>query len=265
VLFAESCRISVWELDARGERIAQPVSDELVASAQYAPVEPWKTSTTYEWQVVASNRFGDSPSATWTFRTQDPPPALPGSDIGLVEPAIGFEVASEEVVLDWEPSSVGSTQPEYYSLYLWEADGSEPRLEAHLGSATEYRTLTLESGTGYFWQVVAVNSEGEAAGPVWSFSIVQTFRRGDVDADGVQNITDPVRTLNYLFLGDAAPPCLKAADFDDNGRIEITDAVAGLLFLFAGGPGPTPPGADCGVDATEDALGCEAAPTCGAG
>ena len=71
-----------------------------------------------------------------------------------------------------------------------------------------------------------------------------------------------MRTLNFLFLGDAPPPCLRAADFDDNARVEITDAIASLSFLFAGGPGPAPPGEDCGGDPTPDALSCDASTSC---
>ena len=32
------------------------------------------------------------------------------------------------------------------------------------------------------------------------------FVRGDTDASGDLNLTDPIATLNYLFLGDPPPP-----------------------------------------------------------
>jgi len=84
------------------------------------------------------------------------------------------------------------------------------------------------------------------------------FHRGDADANGNYNITDPVRTLNYLFLGADAPPCLDAADTDDNGDLNITDPVRSLNYLFLGGPPPAPPGPipePCGPDAGAE-LGC---------
>ena len=39
------------------------------------------------------------------------------------------------------------------------------------------------------------------------------------DADGQVNITDAIRTLNYLFSGTQTVPCLDAADFDDTGAV----------------------------------------------
>ncbi len=90
-----------------------------------------------------------------------------------------------------------------------------------------------------------------------------SFRRGDANDDGAVNISDPVFTLSFLFLGGRTPGCLKAADVDDSGDLNITDAVFELGFLFLGGPPPRPPGHErCGEDPTQDALACEAQPQC---
>ena len=86
------------------------------------------------------------------------------------------------------------------------------------------------------------------------------FRRGDSDGNGTLNITDAVRTLNWLFLGGPAPPCLDAADIDDSGDIVISDALGVLTcnFLCSGCCDPAPPGeVFCGPDPTADFL-----PTC---
>jgi hypothetical protein len=82
------------------------------------------------------------------------------------------------------------------------------------------------------------------------------FVRGDLDADGAINITDPVVLLGFMFLGQKAPACLDAADGDDSGKLEITDAVFILNFLFRGGPAMPPPYPARGADPTDDALGC---------
>ncbi len=85
-----------------------------------------------------------------------------------------------------------------------------------------------------------------------------SFRRGDATADGDLNITDAVSTLNFLFLGGTALNCADAADADDNGAINITDAVYTLNFLFLGGTEiPEPAGPECGIDPTDDAVGCD--------
>ena len=92
-----------------------------------------------------------------------------------------------------------------------------------------------------------------------------TFVRGDTDSDGAINLTDGVIPLLFLFSGGDAPGCLDAADANDNGAMEITDAIIIFGWLFTGGlppaaPTPLSPGysaEECGVDPTEDGLGCE--------
>ncbi len=63
------------------------------------------------------------------------------------------------------------------------------------------------------------------------------FVRGDADANGSIELTDPVHTLSYLFIGGLESPCLSAADTDDNGSLEITDAIGLLGWLFLGTEG----------------------------
>ncbi|MCZ6794119.1 MAG: right-handed parallel beta-helix repeat-containing protein [Planctomycetota bacterium] len=89
------------------------------------------------------------------------------------------------------------------------------------------------------------------------------FRRGDANADARTNLSDAVFVVAHLFRGGREPPCGKAADVDDTGRIDITDAVYTLNWLFLGGSEPPLPGpAECGVDPTEDDLGCASYPGC---
>ncbi len=93
--------------------------------------------------------------------------------------------------------------------------------------------------------------------------LIFQFRRGDANADGTVNLADGVSTLGYLFAGDAAPPCLDAADTNDSGQINLADAIATFNYLFLGTAAPVAPGPeDCGVDPTEDELGCEAGEGC---
>ena len=81
------------------------------------------------------------------------------------------------------------------------------------------------------------------------------FRRGDVDGLGSVDLTDAIRTLNFLFLGGSAPDCFDAADADDSGRLELTDAILTLNVLFLGTGQIPPPGInDCGEDVAADDL-----------
>ena len=84
------------------------------------------------------------------------------------------------------------------------------------------------------------------------------FIRGNSNGDLVVDISDPVHSLSYLFLGYEAPPCLDAADSNDDGLVNISDAVYTLSFLFQGGPEPLAPGpfGPPGSDPTPDKLVC---------
>jgi hypothetical protein len=90
-----------------------------------------------------------------------------------------------------------------------------------------------------------------------------TFVRGDTDTNGATEISDPVRTLNFLFLGSPASlDCDEAADSNDDGRLDIADGVFTLAFLFSGGPAPPAPFPDCGEDSDNDLLMCESFQSC---
>lgn len=80
------------------------------------------------------------------------------------------------------------------------------------------------------------------------------FRRGDANADGRIDMSDPITVLAHLFLGGARPPCLDAADSDDSGLLEITDALILLRFLFNGGLPPRSPHPGCGPDVAPDSF-----------
>jgi hypothetical protein len=82
------------------------------------------------------------------------------------------------------------------------------------------------------------------------------FLRADATGDGKLDISDPIATLGYLFLGSAAGGCLDAFDADDSGTTTISDAILSLNFLFAGGGAPPPPFPEPGPDPTEDAVRC---------
>ena len=81
------------------------------------------------------------------------------------------------------------------------------------------------------------------------------FHRGDSNFDGGVDISDPVATLNFLFLGGPSASCPDAADANDDGNFDISDASYALNFLFLGGPAPPAPGqVTCGPDPTDDML-----------
>ncbi len=87
--------------------------------------------------------------------------------------------------------------------------------------------------------------------------VIQLFKRGDCNADGMFNIADAIFLLSRLFVSGPAGPCDDACDSNDDGRMDISDAVYSLGALFVPGAAqPLAPAVDCGVDPTMDSVGC---------
>ncbi len=84
--------------------------------------------------------------------------------------------------------------------------------------------------------------------------------RGDVNADGALDASDPVALLAYLFrkLSRSVAACPDAADANDDGAVDLADALALLSYAFRGGEPPRPPFPFAGIDPTFDTLtACE--------
>jgi len=72
-----------------------------------------------------------------------------------------------------------------------------------------------------------------------------SYIRGDANADGLLDISDPVSILSALF-GGGAYPCEAGAEVNGDTQVDIADPVYLLAHLFAGGAGPPPPFPGCG-------------------
>lgn len=90
------------------------------------------------------------------------------------------------------------------------------------------------------------------------------FKRGDTNQDGNVDISDPISTLGFLFLGNPETlACMDASDANDDGEVDISDAITTLTFKFLGGVEIPAPGPEsCGIDQTSDEQTvCEYDPT----
>lgn len=88
------------------------------------------------------------------------------------------------------------------------------------------------------------------------FVVPGGFIRGDVNNDQMIDISDPIMSLGYLFLGgDLA--CQDAADFNDDESLDLSDAISLLEFLFSTGNSPAYPYPLGGDDLGGDDLDCE--------
>ena len=78
------------------------------------------------------------------------------------------------------------------------------------------------------------------------------------------DVADVLTTIFWYFLGTDRPliHCLDSADANDDGEIDISDPIRTLMFLFIGDAFLPPPFPEPGTDPTEDALGCEMYASC---
>ncbi|MEM7167354.1 MAG: hypothetical protein AAF581_17970 [Planctomycetota bacterium] len=93
---------------------------------------------------------------------------------------------------------------------------------------------------------------------------VGDFVRGDCNADGSVNLTDPVYVLGYLFPSGTPNPllCLDACDGNDDGGLSLPDAIVMLNALFGQPATPLPAPTACAADPTADGIGCAEFATC---
>ncbi len=84
--------------------------------------------------------------------------------------------------------------------------------------------------------------------------------RADCNQDGVVNISDGIKGLGILFLGDPDPGCAASCDSNGSDTFDLADASYTFNFLFLGGPPPLAPFPECG--ATDGVLECATFPPC---
>lgn len=136
------------------------------------------------------------------------------------------------------------------------------------GQTDEDRFLGVRSSTGIRRIVITDTSDNfeidhvQFGDPLDPTGIGSEFVRADCNTDGQIDISDSVKTLEFLFVGGSGLDCEKACDANDDSQVDLSDAVFSLSFLFAGGDSPATPFANCGADATTDALTCSDFSSC---
>jgi hypothetical protein len=88
------------------------------------------------------------------------------------------------------------------------------------------------------YHVTFVASDGFLADSETVAMRVTSFVRGDVNRDGVINISDVVYLINYLYVGGPPPTPREAGDANADGVINVTDVVYLINYLYVGGPPP---------------------------
>jgi hypothetical protein len=196
------------------------------------------------------------------------PPAAP---TGLI--ADGRAADNPAIVLDWDDATGAFLS---YVVYRSEdPNGAYDRLAGgggFLGTLTTSEYVDegpdMEHDVEYHYRVTVLGVNGlesdfsdEAS--AGSTAPGSRFRRGDCNDDGTVDLSDAVFSLGSLFLGDGDPGCDDACDSNDDGVVDISDAINTLGVLFLGnGAIPLPGMTECGVDPTEDEVGCEVFGVC---
>lgn len=82
---------------------------------------------------------------------------------------------------------------------------------------------------------------------------VVKFRRGDCNADGGIDVSDPIMLFEHLFGSATQLPCADSCDVDDGGILDLQDGIVLLQAVFGFGL-PLP--STCEPDPTDDLLEC---------
>jgi hypothetical protein len=139
--------------------------------------------------------------------------------------------------------------------------------------ATNEASATITTDTVGLVTVQVVYDDGACEGVDATDTITIDFeplggtqKPGDMNQDGLFNLSDPIATLNFLFVGGDVlpPPCgdntivhasnLILLDSNNDGAINLSDPVYDLNFLFVGGPRP--------VSCADDTCPCLSIPDC---
>jgi hypothetical protein len=120
-------------------------------------------ATTYYWQIIARNSGGTTTGPVWSFTTTEAAPSVPGSP----NPTSGAADVSSAPTLTW--SAGGATR---FDVRL--GASNPPPLVSLDQTSASYTATGLTAGTTYYWQIIAENTAGSTAGPIWSFTTSNT-------------------------------------------------------------------------------------------
>jgi PKD repeat protein len=105
-------------------------------------------------------------------------------------------------------------------------------------AATEGTLNTVDSASGS--TLLEISSPYATYQPVSRAGgiYVRVSQRGDVNGDGLINVSDLVHLATYMFQFGPPPVTTKAGDVAGDGGIDISDLVYLADYMFGGGPPP---------------------------
>jgi hypothetical protein len=161
-------------------------------SATYSPT--LGASTTYYWQIVATNSSGSTIGPVWSFTTgaPAPPPAAPTNP----NPADGATAVSTSPTLTW------NAVPAIFD-YAVKFGTTNPPPSAGTVATNSFTPPALSNNTTYYWQVVAEGESGATAGPVWSFTTAAAATPTDIVIYASDLSAANLHGSSFSFTADA--------------------------------------------------------------
>jgi predicted phage tail protein len=139
VAYADGC------LNSSGDEYgsSQPVSCSSVRESQDA------------WASVAYQATGEGLFSTYDTAAPQPTSTVPGT------PTLTAEAGSRDVQLSWTQPSDGGAAITGYDIYRGTTSGGEQLLDA-VPPRTTYVDHSVQAGTTYYYEVTAVNDNGQS-------------------------------------------------------------------------------------------------------
>ena len=126
-------------------------------------------NTDYFWKIISEDEHGSTNEGPiWTFKTGENTPPYEPSNPSPTDGATDVEL---EVTFSWSGGDPNPGDTVRYDFYL--GTTSPPDILKRDISETSYNVENLDSGTQYYWKIVAKDSHGaETEGPIWTFATI---------------------------------------------------------------------------------------------
>jgi hypothetical protein len=193
---------------------------------------------TYTWRIDAINEAGTTEGDDWWFRTS---PVIYPQPPHSPYPADGDSSANPGTLFSWGECE----EAEFYEVRMWPSD-SDPEDPAYTTNR-EYQNEYIQLGSYYFWQVIAYNSRGSSAGPIWSFHTqgpspyeccgqYTQGMSGNIDCDplGRRQLVDITLLIDHLYLSKRPLCCAENANTngDLDGEINLADITKLIAHIY---------------------------------
>lgn len=164
-------------------------------------------STTYYWNITAHRDGLSKPGPVWSFTTQAEPltaPAAPSAPF----PVDGATGVPLDVILSWGAAERATV----YDVTMSANEKLAGKFLDGVTPAPEWgRKLDLRADTTYYWQVVARNDVGKAAGPVWYFKTAAAAPAETGREEPPAETTEPSETIEPEDQSSAETPTTTTA------------------------------------------------------